>query len=125
MLAVAITTAVGWANDFASALVPPMIVIDVAGMGIAGLRPKRAVAGNLVMEIPGAGADEKATELRDLTQALQGTGVRVACSHRRAELRVSRLTGLAPEAVMEVLVTTERCERGDVLIGDIRKQYPA
>ncbi|XP_025157023.1 uncharacterized protein LOC112589129 [Harpegnathos saltator] len=66
--------------------------IDLLALGISGLRPKRAVTGALILEVPGEGGAERAQKLVPLMEAaLAGSGVRVARPVRRAELRVTGL----------------------------------
>lgn len=60
--------------------------------GIAELRPKRAITGGLVLEVPGPEGASKADRLaRRMEEVLEGTDVRVARPMKRGEIRLHGL----------------------------------
>ncbi|EFN85901.1 hypothetical protein EAI_08252, partial [Harpegnathos saltator] len=97
--------------------------IDLLALGISGLRPKRAVTGALILEVPGEGGAERAQKLVPLMEAaLAGSGVRVARPVRRAELRVTGLVeATTKEEVIETLARAGGCLGGEIRVGEIRR----
>ena len=70
-------------KEFSTRVSAAMAAIDVGQLSIPAMRPKRAVTGGLVLEIPGAQAAERAAVLRDrLLEQLGNSGIRVHCPRR-------------------------------------------
>lgn len=97
--------------------------IKLEDFGISGLRPKRAVTGALLLEVPGDGGAAKAEALASrMTEVLAGTGVKVTRPVKRVEVRVSALPDDAKRAeVGSALASAGGCPEGDIRIGEIRK----
>ena len=96
--AVTITAPVGGEREFSARVTGAMAAIKVADLGIAAMRPKRAVTGALILEIPGSQSSAKAAALKlRLAEQLEGTGIKVQCPLKTAEFRVCGLTELASE----------------------------
>ena len=121
--AVSLTAAAGRENEFGRAMARAMSTVKVDELGIDTIRPKRSVTGGLVLEIPGAEAHAKAAALKaGLEKALRGTGVRLSCPQKYAELRIFGLTELAtPKSVRKAVAAAGGCEKGDVTVGDLRR----
>lgn len=97
--------------------------IKLADFGIASLKPKKAVGGGILFEIPGqesgAKADKLAAALRPL---LEPKGVRVARPVKLAELRVTGLDdSVAPEKVREAVAGVGGCLAGEVSVGRLNR----
>lgn len=76
--------------------------IDLKDLGIEELRPKRAVTGAIVLEVPGPNGAEKASALKQKMEEVlkDQEGVRVARPVKMADLRVRDL--LATVSVQKV-----------------------
>lgn len=97
--------------------------VDLAALGIPGLRPKRVQTGALILEIPGPEGAAKAEALADrMRTALSGIeGVRVARLRKMAELRVRDLDdSVVTTDVVEAVASTGQCGPGDVKVGELR-----
>ena len=121
--AVSLTAAAGRENEFGRAMARAMSTVKVDELGIDKIRPKRSVTGGLLLEIPGAKAHAKAAALKaGLEKALRGTGVRLSCPQKHAELRILGLTELAtPKSVRKAMAAAGGCEKEDVVVGDFRR----
>lgn len=97
--------------------------IKISDLGIDNVRPKRAVTGGLILEIPGPEGAQKADRLAvRMTEVLQGSGVKVARPVKHAEVRVSRLEdSITPAKVAQAVARTCQCAEGDVKVGEIRR----
>ena len=96
-----------------------MAAIKVADLGIASMRPRRAVTGGLILEITGSQGSAKAAALKaKLAEQLGGTGIKVHCPQKLAEFRVCGLTELASvEAVRGAIAAQGACAADDVAMG--------
>ena len=121
--AVSLTAAAGRENEFGRTMAKAMSTVKVDELGINKIRPKRSVTGGLLLEIPGTKAHAKAAALKaGLEKALRGTGVRLSCPQKYAELRIVGLTELAtPKSVRKAVAAAGDCEKEDVTVGDLRR----
>ena len=121
--ALSLTAAAGRENEFGRVIARAMSTVNVDELGIDRMRPKRSVTGGLVLEIPGAEAHEKAAALKaGLEKALRGTGVRLSCPQKYAELRIVGLTELAtPKSIRKAVAAAGGCAKVDVTVRDLRR----
>lgn len=97
--------------------------IKLEELGVPALRPKRALTGALVLEIPGPDGAAKAKLLKDKLQAMVGEmeGVRVARPVKSVELRIKDLLeDTTEDEVRQAIVAAGECDRDDVKVGAIR-----
>lgn len=99
-------------------------------MGIKALKPKRAITGAIIYEIPGEGESPredskmKADKLtRKLNEVLEGKGIRVNRPTKFAELRMSGLDdSTAGRDVMRVVAQKGKCTEEDVKVSNINRR---
>ncbi|XP_020298517.1 uncharacterized protein LOC109862790 [Pseudomyrmex gracilis] len=96
--------------------------IDLKGLGIAGLRPKRAITGGLVLEVPGEGGADKADKLAQAMSALFANGeARVSRPVKTAEVRVRGLDdSVSSEEVAAALASAGGCAPGEIRVGPVK-----
>nr|XP_034195327.1 uncharacterized protein LOC117611491 [Osmia lignaria] len=96
--------------------------VDLKTIGITEIRPRRAVTGGLVLEIPGEGRTDKATALEGCLQGVfRGTEVRVSRPVKMGEVRVSGLDdSVSPADVTAALAAVGGCTPAEVKVGEIR-----
>lgn len=97
--------------------------IDLEGMGIPGVKIRRAITGALIFEIPGEQSHERADTLAlHLKQALSGKEeVRIQRPTKMAELRMRGLDeSSCPSEVREAVASQGRCEEEEVSVRDIK-----
>ncbi|XP_024869086.1 uncharacterized protein LOC112452881 [Temnothorax curvispinosus] len=89
--------------------------INLAELGITkGLKPKRAMTGGLIIEIPGSGNSDKADKLAErLTQLFEGrSDVKVSRPMKTAEIRVLDLDdSVTAENLAEAIAELGGCSR--------------
>lgn len=110
-------------DSYADAMRTAREKIDLKEIGISALRPKRAVTGAIVLEIPGPDGENKATILRDkMEEALAGMqGVRVAKPTKMAEIRIKNILDISsPQEVTEAVSLLGGCKTEDIKVGEIR-----
>jgi len=92
--------------------------IDFKEMWIEYLRPKRAVTGALILEVPGEGSSPKADNLAaKLSQVVGELGVKVARPVKCAELRVTKLDDAATcESIALAIADLGGCSPADVKV---------
>jgi len=79
--------------------------INLKEIGIEYLRPKRAITGALILEVPGENSSPKADNLAaKLTQVVGDLGVKVARPIKCAELRVTRLDDSATSESIAIAI---------------------
>nr|XP_033329818.1 uncharacterized protein LOC117222299 [Megalopta genalis] len=107
---------------YAEAMTTVRSKVDLAEIGIASLKPRRAVTGGIILEVPGADGAAKATALAaKMADALAGTGVKVARPIKKADLRVRGLVdSTTPAEVATAVARVGGCDQGDVRTGGIR-----
>jgi len=97
--------------------------VDIRGLGIREMRPRRARTGALLLEIPGADGAAKADALaREIREALKDReGVAISRPTKTAEIRVKDLIDSisAVEVAKEVALSGE-CQLEEVKVGPIR-----
>jgi hypothetical protein len=98
--------------------------VNLADLGIANLRFRRAVTGARVLELPGATSGEKADKLaKELAEKL-GEGVRISRPTRCAELRLSNLDdSVTPAEVVAAVARAGGCAEDQVKTGEIRPDH--
>nr|XP_033337278.1 uncharacterized protein LOC117226743 [Megalopta genalis] len=96
--------------------------VDLAEIGIASLRPRRAVTGGLILEVPGTDGAAKATVLATkVAEAQAGTGVKVARPVKKVDLRVRSLVdSTTPAEVAADITRVGGCNEADIHTGEIR-----
>jgi len=97
--------------------------VDLRGLGIGELRPRRARTGALLLEIPGGdGATRADTLTRELREALRDReGVIITRPIKTAELRVKDLEdSVSADDVANAIAERGQCQMEDVRVGTIR-----
>lgn len=96
--------------------------IKLADLGIAEVRPKRAVTGGLILEIPGADGAAKADKLAvAMAGIFEGDEARVARPSKKAELRVTGLIdSVTVGEVVSAIARGGGCKEEEVVAGQIR-----
>ncbi|XP_024882115.1 uncharacterized protein LOC112461196, partial [Temnothorax curvispinosus] len=119
--AVTITVPGGSPASYAEVLRTARERVSLADLGVARVSCRRAITGGLVIEVPGDGQGEKADLLaRQVSAALEGSGVRVSRPARRVGLRLTGLDDSVTPAEIVAAVTAEGgCREGDVTVGEI------
>ncbi|CAK9815590.1 hypothetical protein ANTPLA_LOCUS8712 [Anthophora plagiata] len=120
--AVSLTVPPGGSVSYAQALASAREKINLAEVGITEVRPKRAVTGGLLLQIPGPEGAAKADALASkLKEALEGTGVKIARPCKRGELRVTGLDdSVTPKEVADAIAAAGACPPEEVRTGQIR-----
>jgi len=97
--------------------------IDLKEMGIEYLRPKRAVTGALILEVPGEGSSLKADNLAaKLSQVVRDLGVKVARPVKCVELRVTKLDDAATcENIALAIAELGGCAPADIKVAPPRR----
>lgn len=97
--------------------------IKLAVLGISSVRPRRAVTGALILEVPGQNSAPRADRLAvELRSALEGTGVKVEWPVKLAELQVAGLDESVTRAeLIEALATVGGCPKDEIKAGEIRR----
>ncbi|XP_020295879.1 uncharacterized protein LOC109860885 [Pseudomyrmex gracilis] len=96
--------------------------IKLSDFGIFKVRPKRAVTGALIIEIPGEGNKTRADRLHEAMSALaRELGVKITRPVKTCELRVKGLDdSITPEEIEEAVMTVGSCRPTDVKVGRAR-----
>jgi len=97
--------------------------VDIRGLGIPELRPRRARTGALLLEVPGADGGTKAGALAEKLRVALGDreGVTVSRPVKTAEMRVKDLEdSISAAEVAEALAAQGGCAIEDVRVGPIR-----
>ncbi|XP_011859073.1 PREDICTED: uncharacterized protein LOC105556589 [Vollenhovia emeryi] len=97
--------------------------VKLEDLGIEGLRPRRALTGALILEIPGENAKEKADQLTERIKGVVGDaeGIRVTRPTKLTEIRIKDLDdSVTQEEVREAVVRAGECSPQDVKIGQLR-----
>lgn len=97
--------------------------IKLADFGIASLRPRKAIGGGILYEIPGQESGERADKLAEALRALlEPKGVRVTRPVKLAELRVTGLDdSITPEEIRAAIAAAGGCPPGEVSVGKINR----
>lgn len=98
--------------------------INLEGLGIQGVRIRRAITGALLYEIPGEKSHEMADTLaQKLRRALSNKeGVRIHRPTKMAELRIRGLDESAsPLEIREAIAALGNCVQEDVTVGDVKR----
>ncbi|XP_011171567.1 uncharacterized protein LOC105204213 [Solenopsis invicta] len=97
--------------------------IDLRSMGIPSLRPRRALTGAIMYEVPGEQSKEGAEKLEaKLRELLNPEEVKVSRTTKTAELRLSGLDDLTvAQDVAEAMARVGGCTAHDVQVGTIRR----
>ncbi|XP_077265670.1 uncharacterized protein LOC143899324 [Temnothorax americanus] len=119
--AVTITVPGGSPASYAEVLRTARERVSLADLGVAGLSCRRAITGGLVIEVPGDEQGEKADLLaRQVSAALEGSGVRVSRPSRCVGLRLVGLDdSITPAEIRAAVTAGGGCREGDVTIGEI------
>ncbi|XP_029053689.2 uncharacterized protein LOC114881157 [Osmia bicornis bicornis] len=96
--------------------------VDLRTIGITEIRPRRAVTGGLVLEIPGEERTERAAALAGrLQEVFEGIEVRVSRPMKMGEMRISGLdNSVTPVEVAAALAAVGGCAPADLKVGEIR-----
>lgn len=98
--------------------------VDIASLGIEALRPKRALTGALILEVPGPEGNAKADALADRIRNALGTreGVRVSRPKKLAEIRIKDLDdSVTKNEIVEIICKEGACAREEVVTGELNK----
>lgn len=96
--------------------------IDLEPLGIESLRPKRAMTGALILEVPGQDSAAKADELATKIREAVGDRAKITRPMAKAEIRIAGLVESATAAeVAEAVAKAGGCRAEDVQVGEIRK----
>lgn len=92
-------------------------------MGITYVRPRIAVTGAIILEIPGENSSGRADQLAErLRRELQDKPVRITRPVKAAEIRISGLDeSVSKEELMAAIANVGNCPIDEVKIGDIRR----
>nr|XP_033332592.1 uncharacterized protein LOC117224044 [Megalopta genalis] len=94
--------------------------VDLAEIGIASLKPRRAMMGAIILEVPGADGAAKITVLAaKVAEELAGTGVKVARPVKKADLRIL-VDSTTPADVAAAVALVGGCSEGEVKTDEIR-----
>ncbi|TGZ54440.1 hypothetical protein DBV15_12725 [Temnothorax longispinosus] len=90
-------------------------------LGIDGINCRSAVTGGLVLKVPGEGSSEKTDTLaRQVSAALEGSGVRAARPTKCVELRLRSLDDSVTQGeIAAAIAAVGSCLEGDVRVGEI------
>ncbi|XP_012280816.1 uncharacterized protein LOC105699940 [Orussus abietinus] len=96
--------------------------VDLSELNIDGVRPRRAVTGALILEVPGPDSVQKAGQLKERLKAVfKEEEVRVVRPTKMAEVRVRDLEdSVTPPEVANAIAQSGDCDPGDVRVGVIR-----
>lgn len=97
--------------------------INLEGLGIKGVKIRRAITGALMYEIPGENSSELADKLAcKLRQTLIGKeGVKVQRPTKTAEIRVKGLDEtVTPAEIRETIAREGECEEEEIAIGEVK-----
>jgi len=85
---------------------------------------RRAITGGLIIEISGEEATSKADKLASqMSEILQGGGIKVARPSRKVDLRVSGLDeSVTPDEIISILAEEGKCSSSDIRCGPLRAQ---
>lgn len=97
--------------------------INLEEIGIDYIRPKIAITGAVILEIPGEDGKTKADKLASkLREALSETKARITRPIKRTDLRISGLDeSIAPSEIAEAMATFGECRVDECKIGEIRR----
>jgi hypothetical protein len=97
--------------------------IDLRSLGIASLRPKRALTGAIIYEVPGEESQSKADALAEkLRRELSSDEVKVTRPVKTAELRISGLDDVTnSQGVAEAMSRVGGCATWEIQVGEIRR----
>lgn len=120
--AITLTAVGGEANELAKAMSKVRRELVLEDFDIAELRPRRAMTGGLVLEVPGPERASKADQLaRRMEEVLEGTNVRVARPTKRGEIRLHGLDdSVTEDEARTALAAVGGCPAEDVKVGKIR-----
>lgn len=95
--------------------------IRLSDFDLERVRPRRAVTGGMILEIPGQDAAPKADRLAArISEVLAGKGVGVSRPVKMAELRLAGLDdSVTPEQVAQAIAGAGGCDAGDVRVGNM------
>ncbi|KOC58704.1 hypothetical protein WH47_09083 [Habropoda laboriosa] len=96
--------------------------VNLREVGIENLKHRRGATGSMVLEVTGPENATKAEALRaKMAEVLQGSGIKVACPTKRAEIRIRGLDISASTLeVAEAVAAAGGCEVGEIKTGEIR-----
>jgi len=97
--------------------------VNLRGLGIEGVRPRKSKTGALLLEIPGGdGATRAEALVKELREALKDReGVSVTRSIKTAEIRVNDIEDSVSAAeIAEALADQGQCQVDEVRVGPIR-----
>lgn len=96
--------------------------IDLTSLEIEYIRPKRAVAGGLILEIPGASGEGKADSLASRLREVLGDKARVQRPSRKLEIKISRLDESATSSkVAEAIAREGGCKADEIKVGEVSR----
>ncbi|XP_039315378.1 uncharacterized protein LOC120359958 [Solenopsis invicta] len=121
--AIVLTAVDGAKISVADALAKVRNQIDLRSMGITSLRPRRALTGAIMYEVPGEQSQEGAERLESrLREILNPEEVKVSRPIKTAELRLSGLDDLTDvQDVAEAMARVGGCAALEVQVGTIRR----
>lgn len=98
--------------------------IDLASLSIESIRPKRALTGALILEVPGpnseANADKLATRMRETLAHKEGT--RISRPKKMGELRLKGMDeSITKDEAMEAVSRIGECPREDIQVGELTR----
>ena len=98
--------------------------INLQELGIQEVRPRKAVTGAMILEIPGDKEGSKADALAGRLSELLAfrEGVNITRPHRRVDLRIRDLDdSISVEEIVEAIATLGACAKDLVKVGHIRR----
>lgn len=122
MVAITLTAVGEGEGALAKAMAKVRRELVLEDFGIAELRPKRAMTGGLVLEVPGPEGAPKADKLaRRMEEVLEGTDVRVARPRKSGEVRLHGLDdSVTEDEARDALAAAGGCPAEDIRVGKIR-----
>lgn len=97
--------------------------IDLAPLGITEIRPRRAITGAMILEIPGDKEGNKADALAGkLTELFAGEeSIKITRPYKKAELRIRGLDdSVNTTEIIEALSREGKCSVDQIKLGDIK-----
>lgn len=97
--------------------------IELSDLGIAEMRPRRAVTGALILEITGDEGGRKASLLAErMADVLRGIPVRVSVPQKTAEMRVTGLDdSVTLDEVMAAVAEAGGCRTDEITVGELHR----
>lgn len=106
---------------YAETLTRAKATINLAELGIEGVRSRQTATGARILELPGASSGPKADLLAEKLQTALSDVARVVRPVKRVDIRISGLDdSISTEEVAMAMATIAECPRDHIKVGDIR-----